>query len=250
MGAMSEKQDHFSAVAGHYARGRFGYPEALFDYLAGLCGTRETAWDCATGSGQAAGALAGRFARVIATDISADLLAMAPAFANVTYRQAPAEASGLAPASVDLVTVAQALHWFDLEKYWDELRRVCRPGAVLAYWGYLWPLVDSVVDEQLNGLRSVLASSWPERAGILQREYREVNPPFAALKPPPFTVQVDWRRTDYLAHIASWSAVRYYRERNGGDILAGFDQGLQGAWPNHEVRRVAWPLVLRVHRVT
>jgi SAM-dependent methyltransferase len=233
---MSEKQDHFSAVAGPYARGRFGYPAGLFDYLAGLCGARETAWDCATRSGQAAAALAARFARVVGTDISAELLA-------------PAEASGLAPASVDLVTVAQALHWFDLAQFWDELRRVCRPGAIFAFWGYLWPLVDPVVDEKLNELRSELASSWPERAGILQREYREVNPPFAALKPPPFTVQVDWRREDYLAHIASWSAVRYHRARQGGDILKGFNRDLQAAWPDPEVRRVTWPLVLRVHQV-
>lgn len=246
---MSENQDHFSAVAGHYARGRFGYPAGLFDYLTGLCRARETAWDCATGSGQAAAALASRFARVVGTDISADLLALAPVMPNVTYRRAPAEASGLAPASVDLVTVAQALHWFDLEKFWDELRRVCRPGAILAFWGYLWPRVDDGVDAHLGELRAVLAPFWPERAGILQREYREVHPPFEPLQPPPFTLAVDWRRADYLAHIASWSAVRYHCERQGGDILAGFDQGLQGAWPDHEVRRVTWPLVLRVHRV-
>ncbi len=246
---MSESQDHFSGVAGHYARGRFGYPDALFDYLAGLCHARETAWDCATGSGQAAAALAGRFDKVEATDISADLLALAPVLPNVTYRQAPAEASGLAPTSVDLVTVAQALHWFDQEKFWAELRRVCRPGAVLAFWGYLWPQVDGTVDAQLRKLRLVLESFWPERAGVLQREYREVNPPFEALQPPAFTLAADWRRTDYLAHIASWSAVRYHRERQGGDILAGFDQGLQGVWPDHEVRRVTWPLVLLVHRI-
>jgi SAM-dependent methyltransferase len=246
---MSENQDHFSSVAGHYARGRFGYPAGLFDYLAGLCGSCELAWDCATGSGQAAAALAARFERVVATDISADLLGLAPVIPNVTYRLAPAEASELAPTSVDLVTVAQALHWFDQERFWAELRRVCRPGAIFAFWGYLWPKVDDAVDAHLMELRSVLESYWPERAGILQREYREVNPPFAALKPPPFTVQADWRRADYLAHIASWSAVRYHRERQGGDILAGFDQGLQGTWPGHEVRRVTWPLVLRVHRV-
>lgn len=247
---MSVNQDHFSAVAGHYARGRFGYPAGLFDYLAGLCGSCELAWDCATGSGQAATALASRFARVVATDISADLLALAPVIPNVNYRCAPAETSGLAPASVDLVTVAQALHWFDQEKFWGELRRVCCPGAIFAFWGYLWPQVDEAVDSQMRALRPVLAPCWPERSAILHDEYRTVHPPFVALNPPPFEVRVEWRRQDYLAHIASWSAVRYHCERHGGDVLSEFDRGLQKLWPDLEVRRVTWPLVMRVYRIT
>lgn len=246
---MSHLQDHFSAGAEAYARGRFGYPEALFDHLAGLCRERQCAWDCATGSGQAAVSLAGRFERVEATDISEPLLAKAPDLKNVRFRRAAAEVSGLQDASIDLVTVAQALHWFELELFWRELRRVCKPGAVFAFWGYCWPQVDAAVDAKLVGLREELAPYWPERNVILQHGYRDVHPPFAAVAASPFAVQVQWTRRDYIAHIASWSAIRYQREQRGADGLNEFEQNLAEIWPAETLRTVSWPLLLRVFRV-
>lgn len=246
---MDNSADHFSAAAETYARGRFGYPEALFDWLAGLCVERKCAWDCATGSGQAAVSLARRFERVVATDISEPLLAKALSLQTVEYRRAAAEASGLEPGSVDLVTVAQALHWFDQERFWPELRRVCKPGAVFAFWGYLWPQVDAGVDARLAGLRTELAPHWPERSALLQDEYRVVRPPFASIEAPAFNVEVEWLRQDYVAHIASWSAVRYRRERAGDDGLRGFEQRLAAVWPDDVRRKVTWSLVLRAFRV-
>jgi len=128
--------DHFAPVSGAYADFRPRYPAALFDWLAQISPARGLAWDCACGSGQASLDLAGHFARVVATDASAAQLAGAQPHAGVEYRQAPAEASGLADASVDLICVAQALHWFDLPRFYAEARRVLKPDGVLAVWTY------------------------------------------------------------------------------------------------------------------
>jgi SAM-dependent methyltransferase len=246
---MSHAQDHFSAGAEAYARGRFGYPETLFEWLAGHCAERKFAWDCATGNRQAAFSLANRFDRVEATDISESLLAKAPVLKNVRFRQAADEDSGLENASVDLVTVAQALHWFELDRFWQEVRRVCKPGAVLAYWGYCWPQVNADVDARLIHLRKELESFWPERNLILQNGYREVHSPFAALDAPPFEVRVQWSRRAYMAHIATWSAIRYQREQCGADSLGDFEKNLGEIWLDETTLIVKWPLVFRAYRV-
>lgn len=203
----------------------------------------------ATGNGQAAVSLASRFDQVEATDISEPLLAKAPVLKNVRFRRAAAEDSGLENTSVDLVTVAQALHWFELDRFWNEVKRVGKPGAVLAFWGYCWPQVNADVDAQLSHLRKELDSFWPERNAILQSEYREVQSPFAALDAPPFEVRVQWSRRDFLAHIATWSATRYQREQCGADSLGDFEKRLEVLWPGEIAHTVRWPLIFRAFRV-
>src|SRR4051812_45308601 len=129
-------KDNFSAQSADYAKFRPRYPESLFEYLAGLCRQHKTAWDCATGNGQCAVSLVRFFDQVIATDLSQKQLDNAPPAPGITYELAPAEASGLEPASMDLITVAQALHWFRLEEFWSEVRRVLRPNGIVAVWCY------------------------------------------------------------------------------------------------------------------
>jgi len=246
---MTAREDHFSAIANEYSRGRFGYPEELFDYLGGLCHQRTVAWDCATGSGQAVPSLAKRFERVVATDISESLLQQAPAIENVTYRCAPAEMSGVPDASTDLVTVAQALHWFCGEPFWREVERVCKPGGVFAFWGYIWPSVDAQVDGIFSRLREKLAGYWPERSRLIHDGYADVRPPFEPISSPGFSLSAEWRRADYIAHIRSWSAVRYYAEQNARDIVDPFDADLSRLWSDEKVKAVRWSMILRVYRV-
>ncbi len=245
---MTTADDHFSPIADAYVRGRFGYPDALFDFLAGLGPARELAWDCATGSGQAVRSLAERFQCVTATDISEELLRRAPALANVSYVAAPAERSPLADGAVDLVTVAQALHWFDLDAFWAEVQRVLKPAGVLAFWGYNWPIVNDEVDALLDELRCELAPHWPQRSALLHANYASVSPPFAAVGTPEFEATATWSRGDYLAHLGSWSAVRYLRERSGEDPLLPFEGRLKRVWAEGETKSVRWPLVVRVFR--
>jgi ubiquinone/menaquinone biosynthesis C-methylase UbiE len=248
--AMSSRpDDHFSSIADAYARGRFGYPAALFDFLRDLCPTHDLAWDCATGSGQAVHPLAERFRQVIATDISDELLRRAPGLPQVSYVVAPAERSPLATHSADLVTVAQALHWFDLAAFWPEVCRVLKPGGVVAFWGYNWPVVNAGIDTLLLDLRTTLAPYWPARSALLHAEYTGVTPPFRPLPSPAFVATARWTRADYLAHLASWSAVRYCRERSGQDPLADFAPRLQTLWPDDTQHLTRWPLAFRAFRV-
>jgi SAM-dependent methyltransferase len=242
-------QDHFSPIASDYARGRFVYPETLYRFLAAHCREHHAAWDCATGSGQAARGLVERFSHVTATDISQELLARAPRHPRIVYRAAPAEASGLDPDSVDLVTVAQAVHWFDLPRFWTEVLRVLKPGGVLAFWGYNWPVADPRVDRVLEAFRETIVSAWPERSAILHEGYRSVRPPLDEIACPALEATAHWDVADYLAHLRSWSAVRYHREKTGEDPVQTFTPAFVAAWPGSRII-VRWPLVLKAFRKT
>lgn len=242
-------EDHFSPIAAEYSRGRFGYPPVLFDRITALCERRDTAWDCATGSGQAVPELARRFRHVIATDLSAELLKHAPQLPNVEYIVASAEHAPLPEHSVDLLTVAQALHWFDLPSFWAEAQRVVRPGGIFAYWGYLWPTVAPEVDAVIDKFRAAIAPYWPPRTALLHNAYAEVRPPFTFVEKIDLEMAVNWTRSSLVTHLGSWSAVRYYRERTGRDVLPTLEPALTNAWPYDEPRSMRWPLHLYVYRV-
>jgi len=244
--------DHFSGVASEYAEFRPLYPEPLFDWLAGLAPGREVAWDCATGSGQAAVALASRFERVIATDASAGQVGVASPHARVEYRVAPAEASGLPPASVDLVTVAQALHWFDRPAFYAEARRVIRPGGVVAAWTYGHPSIDEPrADLLLQRFYSgTVGPYWPRERALVDAAYRTIDFPFAEVAPPLFEMETSWPLTALVGYVATWSSVTRFRAVKGNDPVAPFAESLASAWGDpRRPRRITWPLALRVGRV-
>jgi SAM-dependent methyltransferase len=248
---MNHPQDHFSALAQEYARGRLVYPEQLYRFLTAQCRHRNLVWDCATGSGQAALDLVKTFARVIATDISKELLALAPPHERISYREASAETSGIETNAADLVTVAQAIHWFDLPKFWPELLRVLRTGGVFAFWGYNWPVVDSDIDRVQGKFREAIFSSWPKRSAILHEGYTSVIPPpsLVEITSPNLELSAQWSLSDYILHLRSWSATRYYKENHGDDIVDIFSPAFREAW--HEDRvNVRWSLILRVFQKT
>lgn len=247
MNLMTHNEDHFSRIALQYVRGRMGYPEELYDFLRAQCSGADLAWDCATGSGQAAIDLARRFSKVIATDISGDLLALAPSHPEITFRKAAAEDSQIESNSVDLITVAQAVHWFDLPEFWREAVRVLHQGGVLALWGYNWPVVSERIDHVLEGFKVVLAPWWPERSAILHEGYSSISPPLSELHCPAFAASAVWDINDYLSHLRSWSATRYHREGTGVDLTDTFRSWFEHVWPDDRVE-VRWPLVFRAFR--
>ncbi|HEY6066574.1 MAG TPA: class I SAM-dependent methyltransferase, partial [Thermoanaerobaculia bacterium] len=177
---MSSFPDHFSGVAGAYAEHRPRYPDRLFEWVAGLAPRRELAWDCATGNGQAALGLADHFERVIATDASPAQIAAAVPHPRVEYRVAPAESSGLAAESADVVTVGQALHWFDRPAFYAEVRRVLRPGGVLAAWTYGHCLLgDPSADAAMRRFYSeTVGPCWPPERALVDEGYRSIELPF------------------------------------------------------------------------
>jgi SAM-dependent methyltransferase len=244
--------DHFSTLAEEYARSRPRYPAALYDWLAERAPAREVAWDCATGNGQAAVDLAGRFARVEATDISTTQLERATPHPRVRYRLAPAEASGLADASVDLVTVAQAAHWLDLQRFFAEVRRVARPGGLVALWGYqLLESGSAALDRELvRFFGEIVGPYWPPGREILDEGFRTIAVPFAELAPPRFEMKVEWNLAQLSGFLASWSAVDRYRRALAKDPVPPFVAEIAPLWGDPAATRaIRWPMALRVARV-
>jgi len=243
--------DHFSAVAEAYAAARPTYPPALFDHLAGLAPARGHAWDCAAGNGQAALALAARFARVTATDASAAQIAQAPRHPGATYRVALAAESGLPDSSVDLITVAQALHWIDLPSFYEEAGRVLVRNGLIAVWCYgLQRVDDDALDQRLEHFyRCVVGPYWaPERA-LVETGYRSLPFPFEELRPPPFEMAHRWLLAELLAYLRTWSATAAFVTARGFDPVTSLGEELAPLWgPGHRRRRVRWPLSLRIGR--
>jgi SAM-dependent methyltransferase len=243
----SPPTDHFSVVANTYRAFRPTYPPALYAYLASLAPGRVLAWDCATGSGQAALALTAHFDRVIASDLSAALLADAPPHSQVTYAEFTAEAPQLDPASLDLITVAQAIHWFDHPRFFAAATRTLKPAGILAFWGYNWPRVSPEIDALLDAFNTtVLASHWPRESKILHEGYVSIRPPMPELTAPLFTMTARWTLAQLLGHCSTWSAVSRTKTKLGSDPLNSLALDLQSAWGHAEIRSINWPLVLRV----
>ena len=241
-------KDHFSAHAVEYAKFRPRYPKELFRWLATVAPERELAWDCATGNGQAAVELAELFECVIATDASEKQIGRAEAHACVGYRVAPAEESGIDSNTVDLITVAQALHWFDLDRFYAEARRVSKPGGVLAVWAYKLATVSPEIDAVVNHYYSeVVGPFWPEER-ILVEKFEELAFPFPEIEAPPFEMVAEWNAEHLIGYLRTWSATQGFRAANQRDPLEEIEEGLRTAWGNG-VRRVVWPLTVRVGRV-
>jgi SAM-dependent methyltransferase len=239
--------DHFSHVAARYAGFRPRYPAALFDHLATLVPRDAVVWDCACGSGQATADLARRFARVVATDASPEQIAAAAALPNVEFRVALAEASGLADGEAALVTVAQALHWFDLPRFYAEVRRVVRPGGAIAAWCYgvheiEGQAVDALVQDFYAG---TLGPYWPPSRRLVETGYRTLPFPFEESAAPAFRMEARWTLEQLLGYLGTWSATSRYVEARGEDPLGPLAANLARVWGAGE-RRVEWPLSLRI----
>lgn len=243
--------DHFSRQATHYRDSRPGYPAALYEFLGCAVVRPETALDCATGNGQAAVDLADRFAEVIAFDLSVEQLAEAAMHPRVRYFAADAARLPLPEHRVDLVTVAQALHWLDLPAFYAEVRRVARPGAVVAAWTYGRVRISAGVDRAVARLHEdVVGPYWPAERRHVENGYRDLPFPFEPVAVPPLALAADWALERLTRYLASWSAVQRYKDALGRDPLEAVRQDLAAAWgPPDRLRRVEWPLAIRAGRV-
>ena len=247
---MAAFKDHFSGHAAAYARARPTYPDALFDWLAARCDRHDLAWDAGCGNGQASLALADRFRRIHASDPSATQIASAPSDPRVEWRVEPAESCSLPDASADLVTVAQAYHWFDHARFCAEATRVLRPGGVIAVWSYGVSSVSPPVDAAVAVLYDdVLGPYWPPGREHVENGYRDLPFPFEPLDAPAFDMTCDWTLDAYLAYLASWSASQRHLAATGVDAVAEAAPRIAAAWgPDDVVRTVRWPLSLRAGR--
>lgn len=243
--------DHFSSLAQDYRHFRPEYPARLWHELARQAPRHGVAWDCGCGSGQAAVGLAGFFSRVIASDASSEQIARARRHPKVIYRVAPAESSGLADGEADLAVAAQALHWFDIEAFYREVRRVLAPGGLLAVVGYGWLSINPPIDRLLHFFYAeILGPWWPAERRILDQGYRTVPFPFEQLPTPLFSLRAEWTLPHLRGYLETWSALKEYRTHQGRDPLAPLLPALTRLWGHpHQKRLVTWPLFLRLGRV-
>jgi SAM-dependent methyltransferase len=241
----------YSPFAAQYAQSRPTYPGELFSYLASLVTRRDLAWDSATGNGQAAVALAEHFERVIATDGSAEQIRHALQHPGVEYRVAKSEESGLADRSVDLVAIASAMHWFDLDRFYSEVRRVIRPGGVLAAWTYHVGYVEPPFDRVFGCLyREVLYPYFAPGARLVDQRYETITLPGQAIGAGQFFVTAPWNLDQMLAFIRSWSGTQQYLKDRGRDPVTLVAEELGRIWGAREtVREVRWPLFIRISRL-
>lgn len=245
-------EDHFSEQAREYASHRPHYPGELFVYLASISPGHNLAWDCGTGNGQAALELARHYKRVVATDASADQIGQAVPHEKIDYRVERVEEVSLEPRSADLVTVATAVHWFDLDAFYQVVRRVSRQDGILAVWMYHLPVIDPSIDPIVEYYyQDVLAGYWPERFHYLAERYQTLPFPFEELKPPEFTMRADWELGRLIGFLDSWSATRRYKKERGENPIANIWEDLFKKWGEYgQQRTIRWPLYLRVGRVS
>lgn len=244
--------DHFSSVSAGYAAFRPRYPDALFDLLAEAAPARDAAWDCATGNGQAALGLAGRFTCVIATDASAAQIAHATPHPRVTYRVAPAEACGLDDGSVDLVTAAQAVHWFDRPRFWAEARRVLRPRGVVAVWTYRLLSIAAELDAIIRRFyQDTVGPFWPAERRLTEEGFHTIEFPFAEFAVPEFTIEQRLTLDDVTGYIRTWSATRGFVRQYGRDPVEELAAELAPLWGDLRTPRPArWPVAVRAGRTS
>jgi SAM-dependent methyltransferase len=245
-------KDHFSGHAALYAQARPHYPDALFDWIAANSPARECAWDAGCGNGQASVALAMRFAHVIATDPSAQQIGNAPSHSHIDYRVELAENTSIDDRSVDVITVAQALHWFDLTAFMDEVQRVAKPGALFAAWTYAGCTVDPEVDVVIAHLyEGILGPYWPPERRLVDEGYASLTLPLEPLQVPAFEMRMDWNAEQLLAYLSSWSAAQRYRAGVGRDAITQIADLLRSAWGDdpQRARAVRWQLGIRAGRI-
>jgi len=241
-------KDHFSTQSDGYARYRPTYPRAMFRFLASLTSGHSRALDCATGSGQAAIALTEFYSEVVASDASQAQIDAAIRHPKVSYKVASAERSGLSDASVDLLTVGQAFHWFDEVAFMREAARVLRPDGVLAIWCYELCNVneecDAIVDRLYN---DIVGEFWPPERMTIEEGYSGVVMPGMAVDTPAIEMTLNWTAADMLGYLRTWSACKRYEKQHGSDPVAEIEKDLCNAWLD-ETRPVIWPLAIKVSR--
>ena len=247
------QKDYFSTQSKSYKLYRPEYPAALFNFLTGSLPADPFIWDCATGSGQAAVALQRHAAgTVVASDQSRAQLGNAPRENSVHYVQALAEAMPLADHTVDLVTIAQALHWFDFERFYAEVRRVLKPNGRIAAWTYSFLSVSPQLGPEIDAAvrwfyTDAIGPYWPSERRWVDDHYRSIPFPFTDLDTPSFSIKVDWDLSAILGYIGSWSAVQRYKDAEGVDPVAQLAARMLPLWGEPTAaRRLSWDLALRL----
>ena len=240
--------DHFSSQSDAYSLYRPAYPSSLFEYLASVSPTTELAWDCATGNGQAALGLSEYFTRVIATDVSPEQINNAKPHEKIKYHVGSAEQSGIKSQAIDLLVVAQALHWFNFELFYEEAKRVLKREGILAVISYQLPRINTdinaIIDEFHHG---TLGQYWPAERQHVDYAYAGISFPLQEIPSPTLIMEHDWTLDQFLGYLRSWSAVVYFEEEQKQNPIELIRKKLTSTWKTEDQKMfIQWPLTLRV----
>lgn len=242
-------KDNFSKQAALYAQFRPTYPQELYDFLLPIVPDLSTAWDCGTGNGQVAAELAGYFDKVYATDISIKQLNNAVQKANIIYSITPAEQTSFPAKTFDLITVAQAIHWFDFDKFYHEVKRTLKPDGILAVIGYGLVKTEPQLSKVINYLyKDVLGNYWDKERKYIDENYQTIPFPFNELPAPQLSVFYQWNLEQLIGYLNTWSAVQHYKDKNGKDPVGLIIDDLTRVCGSANID-IEFPTLLRVGKV-
>ncbi|MEX0609608.1 MAG: class I SAM-dependent methyltransferase [Balneolaceae bacterium] len=240
-------KDNFSAQSELYAKYRPVFPTELFDDLVKLSPGKKLAWDCGTGNGQAANVLAPHFEQVTATDISEQQLQHAVRANNITYKKEPAESTSLTDDSVDLITVAQAVHWFDFDKFYKEVNRVLKEDGILALLSYGLFKTNSEMDEPIQEFyHELVGPFWDEEREYIDEEYKTIPFPFSEIELGDYKIVKHWTFEEMIGYIESWSAVQHYKSAKKENPITWIENRLKPLWPASQKVQTISDVILRV----
>jgi len=241
-------KDNFSSHSDKYARYRPQYSNDIVEFIVSQVTNRNLAWDVGTGNGQLAIKLADYFKEVQATDISENQLANAMRKPNIIYSNQPAEQTNFSKHQFDLITVAQAIHWFDLPRFYAEVKRTLKQGGLFAALGYQLCQIEGMDDLILEFYSKKVGPYWDPERKIIEQEYRTVPFPFDDLGTNHFQLLNHWSLDDLLGYLHTWSAVRHYEKANGNNPVTEFEEKFNAMWGNDPVKRVVTPVFIRMGR--
>ena len=243
-------KDHFSAISKSYNHFRPGYPDSMFSYLASVSPTLEKAWDCATGNGQSARMLKNHFIHVIATDASEDQILHAPQCDNILYKRATAEDCGLTESSIDLITVAQAIHWFKLSDFFNEADRVLKNEGILAVWTYNLLRINKKIDCIIDFFYyQILKGCWPKERLLVEADYKDIQFPFSGIQSPAFSMSAQWSLEHLIGYLRTWSGTNFFIKNNDHDPIKLIQEDLIKAWgESDKIKKIKWDLALFVRK--
>jgi ubiquinone/menaquinone biosynthesis C-methylase UbiE len=244
-------KDYFSQQAKLYARYRPEYPREVFEYISSLSKKKDVALDCATGNGQAANGLAGLFTKVVAVDASAQQLSEATHHPRITYLVSPAEHLPVRSGAVNLVTVAQAVHWFSFDEFYREVCRVAAKDGIIAVWCYGFLRTTSELDELLVQYRdNIVGNFWSPERKYVDENYATIPFPFEELKTPKFSMRKQWNLEQLIGYLNSWSSTRLYAEKNNRLPTELIRKDLERTWGDPDSPKIVdWDVHLRVGKV-
>lgn len=245
----NEFKDLFSKQAADYSKFRPTYPVELYQYLTTLVKEHKLAVDLGTGNGQAALVLADYFDKVVAIDPSEKQIQQATQHPHIEYKVGTAESIAVADQSVDLITVAQAFHWFKHDIFFTEAKRILKPEGILALWVYNLCSIDPIIDSHIKDFYdNVVGPYWEPERRLLEQNFSTIAFPFAEIQGRSFRMEKRWSREDLLGYLSTWSALQTYRKKTGTDPLQELTQKLQLLWPTNDARAVKWTIYPRVFR--